>query len=144
MSKLPTHSLVSFVMVNKSSSNAIVSIKKEVDDDTYDIIAEFFDDNLKRNSSKVSNQWLIKADEAHDICGEIDKLIEEADNREDESDDELIQEALARRFHSESSGKVIEQESVDDSEDEDVISLSRRLRHLYKRIQQLERSSLSS
>jgi len=120
---LPTHSLLTFIPA-KTGQNALVQIKKEVDDDTYNLLVDFFDENLKRNGK--ASQWIIKSNEAKDLCLEVEKILDE-----EESDDELIQEALARRFKSQSSGKHIEKETVDDSEDEDVISLSRRLRHIY-------------
>ena len=56
-------------------------------------------------------------------------------NSEDESDssesDELIQTVLSKRLKSESSHKSIEEEDILDSNDEDCVSYSRRLRHLY-------------
>jgi hypothetical protein len=58
------------------------------------------------------------------------------DSREEESessgsDDELIQVTLARRLRNESGQKVDPEEAIGDSDVEDVISLSRRLRHVY-------------
>ncbi len=47
------------------------------------------------------------------------------------SDDEMIQTVLARRIKSESSHKSIIEEGIDDSNDEDCVSYSRRLRHIY-------------
>jgi len=128
---LPNHAYISFTNI-KNSPNAIVSIRKETDDDTYECISEFFDDNFKRNGKH--SQWLVKADEAHGICTEVDRLIEEMDNEEDESDDELIQEALSRRYKTASEGKVDTRELVEDSEDEHIIGLSRRLRHIYAQL----------
>ena len=125
---LPTHAHLTFV-AGKSNGNAIVSIRKDVDDDTADVIEEFFDKHFKRNGKFL--QWIIKADEAHDICVEVDRVIEEFDNEEDESDDELIQEALKRRYKSKSTGKVIADEEVEDSDVEHVTSVCRRLRHIY-------------
>ena len=133
---LPTHASITFVPA-KNSTNAYVSIRKEVDEDIYDIISEFFDQTFKRNG-KLS-QWIVKASEAHDICLEVDRLIEEFDNEDDESDDELIQEALRRRYKSQSSGKVIDDEQIEDSDVEHVTSLSRRLRHIYRLIDALSR-----
>ena len=58
------------------------------------------------------------------------------DEREDEeseesSDDELIQTVLKRRILSESSHKNISEEEIPNSDDEDCVSYSRRLRHIY-------------
>ena len=125
---LPTHAHLTFA-AGKSNGNAIVSIRKDVDEDTADVIEEFFDKHFKRNGK--FSQWIIKADEAHDICVEVDRVIEDFDNEEDESDDELIQEALKRRYKSKSTGKVINAEEVEDSDVEHVTSVCRRLRHIY-------------
>jgi hypothetical protein len=129
---LPTHSLLTFIPA-KSGQKALVHIKKEVDDDTYNLLVDFFDENFKRNGK--ASQWVIKASEAKDLCLEVEKILDE-----EESDDELIQEALARRFKSQSSGKHIDKETVDDSEDEDVISLSRRLRHIYTMLDKINKT----
>lgn len=75
---------------------------------------------------------------------------EEYDSRDEESsDDELIQTVLARRLMSESSQKSIETEEILNSDDEDCVSYSRRLRHMYtvikglrERIKILEEASL--
>lgn len=112
----------------------LAHIKKDVDDDTYRIIAQFLDENFKRNGKNP--QWFVKASEANDLCQAVDDIINDID--QDESDDELIRETLARRFKSQSSGKVIEENNVEDSEDEDVVSLSRRIRFLYRVIDKLK------
>ena len=125
---LPTHSAISFIP-HKSGAHVLVTIKKDTDPEDADMLIEFLDENFKRNG-KTSNQWIVKSDEVEDLVNAIDDVLSGAN--EDESDDELIQEALARRFKSQSSGKHIEEDNVNDSEDEDVISLCRRMRHLYK------------
>ena len=127
---LPNHAYLNFT--SAKNGTAIVSIHKETDDDTYDILSEFLDNNFKRIGK--SSQWALRADEAHELCAEVDKLLEDVDNEEDESDDELIQEAMARRFKTHSEHKVDERELVDDSEDEHIIGLSRRLRHIYAKL----------
>ena len=50
----------------------------------------------------------------------------------------LIQKTLARRLKSESKQLEIEEHHVSDSEYEDVVSITRRLRYLYKHIKNLE------
>jgi hypothetical protein len=69
---------------------------------------------------------------------------------EESSDDEMIQTVLARKMKSESSGKHIEEESIPDSDQEDCVSYSRRLRHVYielakmrEKIAELERRLVS-
>ena len=134
---LPNHAYLNFA-ATKQPQNAIVTIRKETDEDTFEEIAEFLDENFKRINK--SAQWAIKADEAHALCAEVDKILEELDNEDDESDDELIQEAMARRFKTVSEGKVDERELVEDSEDEHIIGISRRLRHIYGKLQKMQKT----
>jgi hypothetical protein len=131
---LPSHHILHFTPA-KNGSNALVSVKKEIDDETFALIASFLDQNFKRNGKH--EQWLVKADEATDLCHAVEDIVDDVED--DEADDELIQQALGRRFKSQSSGKIIEEEKVDDSEDEDVISVGRRLRHVYRRLHELEK-----
>jgi hypothetical protein len=131
---LPNHAFITFA-TTKQPQNAIVTIRKEIDEDISNEIADFLDENFKRINK--SHQWMIKADEAHALCAEIDKIVEEIENEDDESDDELIQEAMARRFKTVSEHKVDDRELVEDSEDEHIIGISRRLRHIYNKIHKL-------
>jgi hypothetical protein len=54
-----------------------------------------------------------------------------------DTDDELIQKTLTRRLTSQSKGYEIDDDHVSDSEMEDVISLGRRFRAVYKVIKNL-------
>lgn len=54
-----------------------------------------------------------------------------SEESDDDSEDELIQNVLARRVMSESSHKSITIEDIENSDDEDVVSYARRLRHIY-------------
>ena len=115
----------------KKPSNTEVTIRKEIDAEISEVISSFLNENFKKNEK---NSWIVRTSELDDLCIEIDNLFLESSSEEDESsseDDELIQEVLKRRFKGESEGKVISDLQVVDSEDEDVISLSRRLRHIY-------------
>ena len=58
-----------------------------------------------------------------------------ADDSDSDSDDELLQKALARRILSESTHREVDLEEVDNSDMEDVVSVSRRLRHIYKMLE---------
>jgi hypothetical protein len=121
-----------FVAV-KDSSNSLVSLKKDLDETIEEIITDFLNHNFKRSKSA----WTVKTAEIKDICEEIETILatpESGTSSEEEEDDELIQEVLKRRFKNESSGKVIEDDKIVDSEDEDVISLARRIRHLYAKL----------
>jgi hypothetical protein len=56
---------------------------------------------------------------------------------DDSSEDELIQQTLTRKLKYESSQKVIEEEDIENSDLEDVISMCRRVRHLLRANKQL-------
>lgn len=77
----------------------------------------------------------------------LDELIENTkytntpdsnNDSETEDDEETIQQVLKRRLKSESKHEIIEETNISDSEDEDVISTSRRLRNIYKQLQHLQ------
>lgn len=61
-----------------------------------------------------------------------------SDDESSSTDDELIQKALTRRLMSESTQKEIDADRVDDSELEDVVSVCRRFRFLYREIKMLK------
>ena len=116
---------------------SVLAIKKDVADEEFDCIKTFLDENLDRVKSDV-RQWYIKTSDFDNICNAIDEYLEA--ELESESDDELIQEALARRLKSEAideKDKEIMDETIENSDDEDVKTLSKRLRHLYKVIGEL-------
>ena len=115
-----------------------MQLKSELDDEVFQFLTEFADTNFKR-IQKDALQWYVKSDECEEILASIDEQMDTSDSEDSDSDDEMIQAALARRFKSESAGKVIEEEKVTDSEDEDVISVSRRMRHLYRTVDDLRK-----
>jgi hypothetical protein len=136
---LPTHSVLHFVTPNKPKFVSVfVQIKKEIDDETFEIISKFLDDNFKRApKSKQILQWTVDVNLANELCHEIDKIIQELNNEESESDDEFIQTALARRYKSQSEGKIIK-ENIDDSEAEEMIDICRRYRFMHQWIYELQ------
>jgi len=118
---------------------------------------DFLDDAL--DYSKETKSWIIKVDEIAEFKNLLENINEEKLVKEEESssssseedsdstDDELIQKTLSRRLKSESRQLEIEEDTVEDSLDEDVISTSRRMRYvlkmlrdLRKRVEQLESS----
>jgi hypothetical protein len=84
-----------------------------------------------------------KTQQRNDKTDEKDENKEEDEDSSDESsessdtDDELIQKTLSRRLTSESKGYEVDDDHVSDSEMEDVISLSRRFRAVYKVVKNL-------
>ena len=122
-----------------------VSLKKESDE-----WQDFLDDAL--DYSKEAKSWIIKVDELEEFRNLLENINEEKKSKKessseeessssdsDSTDDELIQKTLSRRLKSESRQLVIEEENVEDSLDEDVISTTRRLRHVYKLIRDLRK-----
>ena len=67
-----------------------------------------------------------------------DSESESESESDEEENEETIQQVLARRFKSESTQSVIEDDTIENSEDEDVISNSRRIRYLLKELNNLK------
>jgi len=121
-----------------------VSLKKESDE-----WQDFLDDAL--DYSKEAKSWIIKVDELDQFRDLLENINEEKKSKKessseessseesDSTDDELIQKTLSRRLKSESRQLIIEEENVEDSLDEDVISTTRRLRYVYKLIRDLRK-----
>jgi hypothetical protein len=93
---------------------------------------------------KKGNGWVINNSEREQVeeiinnCLQEDEEGEEEDEGQSDSDDELIQKVLARRMKSHVSDQVIEETDIDLSDDEDVLSLCRRFRFVYKKLADLE------
>jgi hypothetical protein len=123
---------------NKSSQDPGWIVKK----DMIDLLEHIIDDHgsrPKRKSSRDRSGY--KSDKkSYSKHKKNSDRSDISDDREEESDsdDELIQLTLARRFKSESSGKIINEEDIANSDEEDVVSHSRRLRHLYRTIRKLQ------
>ena len=99
---------------------------------------EFLDESLEY--SKEHKCWVLVHNELKDFIELINNADDESDSSEsDSTDDELIKKTLTRRLTSESKQIVIDKETIEDSLDEDVLSVTRRLRGLYKRIRELEK-----
>jgi hypothetical protein len=132
-------------------------IKKDKDNgiSDYDMKHIFIDDNneglyklLKKFNPVKKNDGIIILkkfkNEVKDIYSQYlsisneEDIEEENEDESESSDDELIQEVLQRRLKSESENLLIEEDSIQNSDDEDVISLSRRLRYVLKELQTLK------
>lgn len=86
---------------------------------------------FKNEVKEIYNEYLSISNEDY-----IEQEEEEEDS--ESSDDELIQEVLQRRLKSESENLLIEEDNIQNSDDEDVISLSRRLRYVLKELDNLK------
>ena len=98
----------------------------------------FLDESLEY--SKEHKCWVLINTEFKDFV-ELVKNVEnkESSDESESSDDEMIQKTLSRRLKSASKQLEIDENHVSDSELEDVLSVTRRIRGLYKRVRALEK-----
>ncbi len=98
----------------------------------------FLDESLEY--SKEHKCWVLINTEFKDFV-ELVKNVEnkESSDESESSDDEMIQKTLSRRLKSSSKQLEIDENHVSDSELEDVLSVTRRIRGLYKRVRALEK-----
>jgi len=128
---------------NNSSSDPGWLVPKDNVDLLDDIIHEY--GSRKKHSRKSLKSKKVERDDRYadeDKKHSRGSRKEEDDDKTDSSgsessDDELIQKVLARKLMSESSHKVIDTEDVDNSDLEDIVSYSRRMRHIYSVLKDL-------
>ena len=141
---LPTHPYFNF----KESDSKFyeVSIREIEDKDLEHDIRGMMNANFDTEKRDKLRVWLVAKTDIKQFLEAIEHLEKGEDNEEEESesdsdstDDELIQKALARRMKSESSSTLIEENAISDSEMEDVLSISRRLRYIMKRLEVIEK-----
>ena len=125
------HKYVSIEPLNKK----FLKVTLKEDDKHWE---EFLDESLEY--SKEHKCWVLIHSEIKDFIELINNVEEESGSSEsDSTDDELIKKTLTRRLTSESKQLVIDKDAVEDSQDEDVLSVTRRIRGLYRRIRELEK-----
>ncbi len=95
--------------------------------------ADYNDKKRRKDESYTSENDSHSATES----GSATEDSEESSEDESDMDDEMIQKALARRLTSESKMMEDNREYISDSEMEDMISLCRRIRFLYKLVKDL-------
>jgi hypothetical protein len=140
---LPTHPYFNF----KESDSKFyeVSIREIEDKDLEHNIRGMMNTNFDTEKRDKVRVWLVAKSDIKHFLEAIDHLEKGEDNEEeiesesDSTDDELIQKALSRRMKSESSSTLIEENAISDSEMEDVLSISRRLRYIMKRLDIIEK-----
>jgi|LakMenEpi03Aug12_release.lakeMendotaPanAssembly.Ray.scaffolds.fasta_scaffold150778_3 hypothetical protein len=129
-------------LVDKDEKWFLVKINKKLPKNLYDYLLDFCDEEC-RNSSKG---YVVKRSETETFYNELklsldkfdpNKETSDSDSDDSDSDDELIQKVLAKRLTCESKGDVIEDMHISDSEMEDVVSLSRRIRKIYKSLKNI-------
>ncbi len=87
---------------------------------------------LKRKEYDDFVELVDKYDRKDNNQEESESEVTESSSEESSTDDELIQKTLARRLTRESKGYENDEDHISTSELEDVISLSRRFRSVYK------------
>lgn len=139
----PSHPMLHIIPCNKGMYHVYLNSGIDFNGNLYDKMEELFEKNfgykdepLKWSRDKCEtmihkiNELLQKHDPNDDFSDE-EGTDSEGDSGEEEDNEETIQQVLARRLKSESTRDIIQEEEIENSEDEDVISLSRRLRHIY-------------
>ena len=123
-----------------------LTLKEQEDEDRYDEIKGFCDDNLTSEKKGINKIYLLKANELDDFLETIESVAkgeykeeEEESDSDTSTDDETVARALARRFKNKSPMKVITEETVEDSDMEMPATICQRLRHVYARMKELEK-----
>jgi uncharacterized protein with von Willebrand factor type A (vWA) domain len=91
----------------------------------------------KDKHSRIKKQSNDKEESESSHSEESERSGSEDESDEDSSDDELIQMTLTRKLKYESSQKCIEEDNIENSDLEDVVSMCRRIRYLLKVNRQL-------
>lgn len=87
---------------------------------------------FRNNNSNVKKEEHNDEKEEEEESSESESENESENESDSDTDDELIIKTLARKLKYESSHKEIDESEVENSDLEDVVSLCRRIRHLYK------------
>jgi hypothetical protein len=106
-------------------------------------IKEFKDNGFGNRSKplKLNRVQLVKIlDETSKIMEEYNLNNESEGEEESEDDDEeTIQKVISRRMKRESTKEMIDSDSIDHSDDENNITITRRLRYILKELEQLKK-----
>jgi hypothetical protein len=135
-----THPLLQIIPCTKDLFHIYLNAGIEFSDSLYDKIDELFKEGLGTKQKPIKCNTL----QLNKIITDLNKCLEEFDPNSDDSDydsddeEETIQQVLARRLKSESKQEIIDEETIENSEDEDTITSSRRIRYLLKSIKLLK------
>lgn len=141
----PSHPMLHIIPCSKGTYHVYLNSGIDFNGELYDKMEALFEKNfgykdepLKWSRDKCEtiirkmNDILQKHDPEDDYDEEDGSGSDE--DSEDEDNEETIQQVLARRLKSESTKDIIDEEELENSEDEDVISLSRRIRYIYSKL----------
>jgi hypothetical protein len=131
-----SHSHISIFYLNKKFYG--ISLKDK-DDKRWE---SFLNKTLEYSSEH--NCWIVNNKSLRDFTKLVDNHEETDSESSSSTDDELIQKTLCRRLTIQKSKQsLIDEHNVSDSEMEDVVSLTRRIRYLLKKVSQLEERVLN-
>ena len=145
---------------SKKPKTLNVNLREDVEDKIASILFKFLHKKLKYDKKK--DTFLLNSDLLTSFINEVDSVIEEikkqieedsssssssesSDCNEEEEVNEItdedkvtIQEAFARKHQLKSRGDIIDDETIEESENEDVITMTRRIRFLLREIRSLK------
>jgi hypothetical protein len=135
----PEHSLLTIIECPGKSKYHIYKNSAILFSESLEIsINEKFPNGLGTRKQPIT----LTGDELRKLIKQLDEVLksheDESTNESSDDEEETIQRVLAHRIKSQSSQKSIVEENISDSENEDVISHSRRFRHLYSEIKHLK------
>jgi hypothetical protein len=142
----PSHPMLHIIPCSKDNYHIYLNSGIDFNGDLYDKLENLFKDGFGSKSEplKYTRQKLNglitemnKCIQTHDP-DDSDVSMSESSDDEDKDNMETIQQILARRLKSKSSQKMLDKYNISDSEDEDMITHSRRIRFLLHEIKQLK------
>ena len=138
----PYHPMLHIIPCNKGMYHVYLNSGIDFNGELYDKMEDLFEKNFGYKDEPL--KW--SRSKCEDIIQKMNTLLQSYDpneeeiedeseeDSEDENNEETIQQVLARRLKSESTNELITEEEILDSEDEDVISLARRIRYIYSKL----------
>jgi hypothetical protein len=144
---LPSHPFFTFKSIDKKFYE--ISILKIENKNIEHTIRDMMNNVLHTKNLDKEQKWLLPKSDVSSFLDAVYKIehpeLNEDNNIPAESDsdsttdDELIQKALARRMKHETGTTCIKEDKISDSEMEDVLSISRRLRFIMLRLKKIEK-----
>ncbi len=118
-----------------------VDLNEDLEKKLESSIPEFKENGLgtREKPLKMNSVQLNKAlSETNKIMQEFSMNYEPSDSEDDDNDEETIQQVISRRIKRASTQEVLEDETIEHSDDENNITLSRRVRYLLKELKKLK------
>jgi hypothetical protein len=143
----PSHPMLHIIPCSKDNYHIYLNSGIDFNGELYDKLENLFKDGfgsksepLKYNRQKLNSLItdMNKIIQSYDPEDEPEDSSGSSDDDDDKDNIETIQKVLARRLKSTSSQKTIEEYHISDSEEEDMIKHSRRLRFLLKEVKQMK------